>query len=89
MRGRYRLFQEKLSLGSSHNCFESINAFSTNSDNEVAGTLLIAGTEHNIHYCKVYKQIVSDACFHFLTVVPGLDFARRNQLLIASVARYR
>jgi len=89
MRERYRLFQEKLSLGSSHNCFESINAFSTNSDNEAAETLLIAGTEHNIPYCKVYKQIVSDACFHFLTVVTGLDFARRNQLLIASVARCR
>jgi hypothetical protein len=60
-----------------------------NSDNEAAGTHLVAGTEHNIPFHKVYKQIVSNACFHFLTVVIGLDFARRNQLLIASVARCR
>lgn len=60
-----------------------------NSDNEVTGTLWNAETEHNIPFCKVYKQIVSCACFHFLTVVTGLDLARRNHLLIAFVARCR
>jgi hypothetical protein len=40
---RYRLFLEKLSLGSSTKLFESINAFSTNSEDKVVGTLLDYG----------------------------------------------
>jgi hypothetical protein len=86
---RARLFLEKLSLGSSASCSNRSTRSLQNSDNEEAGTPLTAGTEHNIPFYKVYKQIVSNTCFHFLTVVIGLDFARRNHLLIASVARYR
>ena len=49
--------------------FQSINALSTNSEDSWMGLFWIIGTEHNTPPRKVYKQIVSCACFHFLRVV--------------------
>lgn len=49
--------------------FESINVYSTHSEDKMVGTLWIMGTEHNIPIWKAYKQTVSCVCFHFLTVV--------------------
>lgn len=53
------------------------------------GLFWIIGAEHNSPPRKVYKQIVSCACFHFLTVMIGLDLTRRNHLHIALVARFQ
>jgi len=47
------------------------------------------GTEHNTPLWKVYKQTVSCLCFHFLTVVIGIDLTRQNHLRIAIVARFQ
>lgn len=67
--GRAHALPREAVFGIFNKLFELINALSTNSEDKLDGTLWIIGTEHNTPPRRVYKQIVSCACFHFLTVV--------------------
>jgi hypothetical protein len=88
--GGVQALPRKVVFGIFDKLVESINAFSTNSEDKVAGTFFWnTGTEHNTPLWKVYKQTVSCACFHFLTVVIGIDLTRQNHLRIAIVARFQ
>jgi hypothetical protein len=66
---RYRLFLEKVSLGSSSSSSNRSTFTLHTPKTRWLGLFWIMETEHSIPIWKAYKQTVSCACFHFLTVV--------------------
>ncbi|CAL3962594.1 unnamed protein product [Diplocarpon coronariae] len=83
---KYRLFFEKRSLGSSSSCSSrSTRALQTLRQGRwySVGYMI----EHNILMDSLQKDRLG-VCFHFLTVVIGVDLTRLNHLL-AGAARFR
>lgn len=67
--GRVQALLREVVFGIFIKLFESVNAFSTNSDDKVAGALLEYLAWHNILFGSLQTDCLYCACFHFLEVV--------------------